>query len=60
MFGASVGQNNRVYINRKRLNRHFRIALSMGNQWMNPLDINVELTDTLPTGHFAFTPRRRH
>lgn len=44
----------------KRLNRDFRIALSQGNQWVNPLDIDVELTDTLPTGHFAFTPRRRH
>jgi hypothetical protein len=32
----------------------------MGKEWVNPLDIEVELTETLPTGHSAFTPRRRH
>jgi hypothetical protein len=36
--------------------RDFRIGLSQNDQWIEPLDINFHLTNTVPTGHFAFDP----
>lgn len=36
--------------------RDFRIGLCQSKQWVEPLDINAHLTNTIPTGHFAFDP----
>lgn len=41
---------------RANFDRDFRIGLLQSAQWVEPLDMEHYLTDSPPTGHFAFDP----
>ena len=47
---------------RQRAEQPFDARNSSGREWVSQTDPlpDVGLTDNRPTGHFAFTPRRRH
>jgi hypothetical protein len=41
---------------RANFSHDFRIGLSQNNKWLEPVEARHDLTNTVPTGHFAFDP----